>query len=195
MPTYGQSHSSAPKRARFHLSRRSFLIISSDFEEHLRLLKEVSICLKRANLTIGMRKSQFSFQELKYLGFIIGQGKLKTDPDKIKAIKDIKIPRNPREVRSFLGTAGWYHRFIKDFATISAPLTDSLKKSKKFEISEEGAKAFEKLKRALTTAPVLRHPDFTKHFFIQCDASEYGIGAVLYQLNDNLEEQPIAFYS
>ncbi|XP_059220401.1 uncharacterized protein LOC131995628 [Stomoxys calcitrans] len=171
------------------------LVISSDFDEHIRLLEEVAKCLRDANLTIGLKKSQFCFRELKYLGFIIGDGKLKTDPDKIKAIREIKVPRNPREVRSFLGTAGWYRRFIKDFASISAPLTDTLKKAKKFGMTNEAIQSFEGLKRALTSAPVLRHADFSKRFFIQCDASEYGIGAVLFQLNDRGEEHPIAFYS
>lgn len=104
------------------------LVISSTFEEHLRLLTEVAECLKKANLTIGLKKSQFCFQELKYLGFIIGGGMLKTDPEKVQAIKAIKLPKSSKEVRSFLGSAGWYRRFIQNFAIISAPLTDTLKK-------------------------------------------------------------------
>ncbi|KAI8119245.1 Transposon Tf2-6 polyprotein [Lucilia cuprina] len=171
------------------------LVISSTFEEHLRLLTEVANCLKEANLTIGLNKSQFCFRELKYLGFIVGGGMLKTDPGKVEAIKNIKLPKTTREVRSFLGTAGWYRRFIRDFATISAPLTDTLKKSKKFVMTPEAVDAFEKLKRALTSAPVLRHPNFAKRFYVQCDASDYGVGAVLFQLNEKEEEHPIAFYS
>lgn len=171
------------------------LVNSSDFDEHLRLLGEVAKCLSDANLTIGLKKSQFCFRELRYLGFIIGNGVLKTDPEKVQAIRRIRIPKNPREVRSFLSTAGWYRRFIKDFASISAPLTDTLKKTVKFVIGDAAARAFENLKKALTSAPVLRHADFSKRFYIQCDASDYGIGAVLYQLNGDREEHPIAFYS
>lgn len=106
------------------------LIISNDFETHINLLKEVAECLEKANLTIGLAKSMFCFKELKYLGFIIGNGVLKTDPEKVMAIQKIPIPKSPREVRSFLGTAGWYRRFIKNFAAISAALTDTLKKKK-----------------------------------------------------------------
>lgn len=171
------------------------LVISSSFSEHIMLLKKVADCLKKANLTIGLKKSQFCFQELKYLGFIIGGGMLKTDPGKIEAIRNIKIPKTTREVRSFLGTAGWYRRFIKNFAIIAAPLTDTLKKSQKFIMTPEALESFEALKKALTTAPVLKHPDFSKRFYIQCDASNYGLGAVLYQLGKNNEEHPIAFYS
>lgn len=161
------------------------LIIADDFDNHLRLLSEVADCLRKANLTIGMKKSLFCFRELKYLGFIIGNGCLKTDPDKISAILNIPVPRSPREVRSFLGTAGWYRRFIKNFASISAPLTDTLKKGQKFNINAEAMESFKTLKKALTSAPVLRHPDFRREFFIQCDASEYGIGAVLFQKDDD----------
>lgn len=138
------------------------LVISSTFTEHMRLLSEVAECLKKAKLTIGLKKSQFRFQELKYLGFIIGGGMLKTDRESVQAFRNIKVPKNTREVRSFLGTAGWYRRFIKDFVIISAPLTDTLKMSNKFMMAEKAREAFENLKKALTTAHVLRHAkDFT----------------------------------
>lgn len=171
------------------------LIIADNFEKHLEILEQVADCLRMANLTIGLGKSMFCFKQLKYLGFIIGGGMLKTDPDKVSAIKKIKIPRSPREVRSFLGTAGWYRRFIKNFASISAPLTDTLKKNEKFVMKLPAIESFDSLKNALTTAPVLRHPDFGKPFFIQCDASDVGIGAVLFQKGKDDEENPIAFYS
>lgn len=141
-----------------------------------------------------IEKVLFCFKELRYLG-MIGNGSLKTDPEKISAILKIPVPKSPREVRSFLGTAGWYRRFIKDFASLSAPLTDTLKKRLKLSISPEAIESFHMLKQALTAAPVLRHPDFRREFFIQCDALEYGVGAVLFQKNDEGEENTIAFYS
>lgn len=171
------------------------LIIASDFESHLRTLEEVANCLKEAGLTIGLKKSMFCFKELPYLGYIVGGGMLKTDPEKVKAILNIPVPKTVKQVRSFLGTSGWYRRFIKDFATLAAPLTDALKKSSKFEMSPQAIEAFNGLKRALTSAPVLKHPDFKKHFWVQCDASDYGVGAVLYQKDDEGAENPIAYYS
>lgn len=171
------------------------LIISKDFDSHLVLLKEVADCLAKANLTIGMAKSVFCFKELKYLGFVIGGGKLRTDPGKIEAIENIPIPKTPKQVRSFLGTAGWYRRFIKNFAIISAPLTDTLKKAKQFSMNEKAIEAFNELKKALTTAPVLVHPNFKKPFFVQCDASHYGVGAVLFQKDEEDNDRPIAFFS
>lgn len=171
------------------------LIIANDFHTHIKILSEVADCLEKANLTIGLKKSLFCFRELRYLGFIIGNGTLKTDPEKVIAIQKIPLPKSPREVRSFLGTAGWYRRFIKDFASISAALTDTLKKGKRFELTEKAKESFHMLKLALTSAPVLRHPDFTREFYIQCDASEFGIGAVLFQKNRDGDENPIAYYS
>lgn len=171
------------------------LIISDEFDSHMKILEDVSECLTKANLTIGLTKSMFCFKELRYLGFIIGGGELKTDPEKVTAIQNIPTPKNPRQVRSFLGTAGWYRRFIKNYASMAAALTDTLKKSTKFTMTPAAEESFHNLKQALTTAPVLKHPDFTKRFFIQCDASESGIGAVLFQKGDEGEENPIAFYS
>ena len=172
------------------------LIVAPDFDTHCRILAEVAECLRKANLTIGLSKSHFCFKELKYLGFVVGGGRLRTDPDKIEAISKIKVPRSAKEIRSFLGTAGWYRRFVKNFATLAAPISDCLKKkSTKFEITPEAVAAIENLKICLTTAPVLVHPDFSKRFFIQCDASANGVGAVLYQLDEENQERPIAFFS
>lgn len=171
------------------------LIISANFEEHLKLLTKVAECLGKANLTIGLNKSRFCFRELKYLGFIVGAGVMRTDPEKVDAIRRIPIPKSVREVRSFLGTAGWYRRFIRNFSTMTASLTDLIKKGIKFKVTDEAMESFNKLKHALTTAPILAHPDFRERFYIQCDASNYGVGAVLFQLDKQKNERPIAFFS
>lgn len=168
------------------------LVISADFESHMKLLEKVAKCLTDANLTIGLSKSKFCFKELRYLGFIVGGGSMRTDPEKVEAIKRIPIPRS---VRSFLGTAGWYRRFIRNFSTMTTPLTDLIKKGIKFKITDEAIESFNKLKQALTTAPVLSHPDFKKRFYVQCDASDYGVGAVLFQKDSENNEKPIAFFS
>ncbi|XP_043069923.1 uncharacterized protein [Drosophila bipectinata] len=171
------------------------LMISKTFEEHCELLTEVGNCLRKANLTIGLQKSKFCFKYLRYLGYVLGDGALKTDPRKIAAIKEIEVPKNVRQLRSFLGTANWYRRFIQNFSEISAPLTDCLKRGKGLQWTPEAEVAFQKLKQAVTCAPVLTHPDFRKHFWIQCDASHVGIGAVLFQKDDDKAERPIAYFS
>lgn len=129
------------------------------------------------------------------MGFIVGGGVMKPDPEKVQGIRTIAVPKNIRAVRSFLGVAGWYRRFIRNFSGITVPLTNLIKKGKKFEITEEALRSFEEVKHALTHAPVLVHPDFKKHFFIQCDASNVGVGAVLFQIDGDKNERPIAFFS
>ena len=182
-------------RSNVYVYLDDLLVISADFDQHLKILSEVATCLKNAGLSIGLAKSHFCFREVKYLGFILGGGCLKTDPDKITAILKIKTPKTAREVRSFLGTAGWYRRFIQNFAEISAPLTNTLQKNVKFYLTPEAIQAFELLKVSLTTAPVLRHADFKRKFFIQCDASNEALGAVIFQETDEGFEYPVAFYS
>lgn len=171
------------------------LVVSSDFDEHLRLLKLVAEKLSEAKLTINVEKSKFCLRETKYLGYRIGDGVLKPDNEKILAITQFPIPNTIKKVRSFLGMCGWYRRFLKDFASVAAPLTDCLKSPSKFKLTEEAIQSFENLKGLLTTAPLLVHADFSKPFIINCDASTSGIGGVLSQLDENNIERPIYYYS
>ncbi|KAH8313394.1 hypothetical protein KR067_005263, partial [Drosophila pandora] len=122
-----------------------------------------------------------------YLGYIIGNGGISTDPEKISCILNWPAPRNMKQLRGFLGICNWYRRFIASFAELSFPMTELLKKSRKFTWTNEAQEAMEKLKVQLTSAPVLQNADFTKKFFLHCDASDFGIGAVLVQLSDEGE--------
>jgi len=126
---------------------------------------------------------------VEYLGYFISHKGVETDPKKIEVIAQWPEPKTQREVRSFLGLTGFYRRFIKGYALLSKALTELLKKDG-FEWNPEAAIAFQKLKAALMTAPVLALPDFEKPFEVETDASSYGIGAVLQQ-----EGHPIAFVS
>lgn len=171
------------------------LIISADFETHLARFRRIAERLKSANLTINVDKSHFCMIEVSYLGYIVGNGTLSTDPNKVKAIIDFPVPRTVKQVRSFLGMTGWYRRFVANYADVSAPITSLLQKNKTFTWTTEAEEAFKVLKTALTTAPILTHPDFTKPFVIQCDASSSGVGSVLYQIGGDNEEHPIAYFS
>lgn len=171
------------------------LIISATLSEHFELLTLVAKLLKNAGLTINVQKSKFVMKKLRYLGYIVGEGGLRTDPEKIQAISDFPRPSTIKQIRRFLGMAGWYQRFIINYADLTAPITDLLKKKNKFLWTPEAELAFKKLKEALSTAPVLVNPDYTKDFFIRCDASLTGIGGVLYQISNEGHEQPIAFVS
>lgn len=104
-------------------------------------------------------------------------------------------PKNTKEVRRFLGTIGWYRRFLHDFSTITAPLTDTIKNYTKFVFTPEAANAFEELKKRLVSSPILTSPNFDKQFFVPCDASNVGIGAVLFQKDEDAGEHPIEYFS
>lgn len=172
------------------------LVCSSDFNTHIQLLSEVASCLKRAKLTINVAKSKFCQKQIRYLGYIVGNGCLKVDPEKVDTIKNFPLPKTPKQLRRFVGMANWYRSFISNFADISGPLTDCLKKSNKtFKLNESAKISFEKLKYALSHAPVLAEPNFNKEFVIQCDASRIGVGGVLYQTDEEGREHPIAFVS
>lgn len=103
------------------------------------------------------------------------------DPDKIKAVVDIPVPRNQKEIRQFTGMALWYRRFIPNFASRMQPLTSLLKRNSEFVWTPEAELAFQDVKSCLITAPILSCPDFAKPSTISCDASGVGIGAVLSQ--------------
>lgn len=184
-----------------HLRERVFvylddlLVISEDFPSHLQLLHELALHIQKAGLTINIGKSRFCLKKLKYLGYVVGNGTLQTDPEKVSAIVDFPQPKSIRQLRRFLGLAGWYRRFISNFAGITCPLTDLLKKSKSFVWTKEAEDSFNELKRMLTSAPFLVNPDFKSPFILQCDASKDGVGAVLAQLNSEGIEVPIAFMS
>ncbi|KAH8421132.1 hypothetical protein KR222_010583, partial [Zaprionus bogoriensis] len=156
---------------------------------------KVPMHLRKANLTINIEKSKFCMQEVKYLGFVIGDGQLKTDPSKVEAINEFPIPKTVKQLRRFLGLSGWYRRFVADFATITNLLTELLKKRNTYSWNSAADEAFRNLKSKLTSAPILSTPDFSKPFLLVCDASTCGLGCVLAQLDETGFEAPIAFMS
>lgn len=170
------------------------VIVSETYEEHLDMLKKVAEKFKYANLSISEEKSKFCFRRLKYLGHIIDENGVAMDKSRIEAIEKLPTPKTIREIQRLIGLTGWYRRFIQDFADITAPITELLKKNRKFVWTEECEIAFRKLITALTTAPVLANPDYSLPFEIQCDASNRACGAVLIQVQDGVE-RVIAFMS
>ena len=184
------------------------LIYTSTEEEHLRLLNEVLRRLKDAGLKVSMEKSSWMTQEVQYLGYVIGHGTLKMDPAKVEAIMRVKTPREradenggryspslKKQVKSFLGAAGFYRRFIKDFATLTACLTDLTRDGKRQAWEERHTIAWKKVQRRLASKPVLAQPDPDRHYYIDTDASNTGLGAVLIQKDDLGQPHPIAYAS
>jgi hypothetical protein len=170
------------------------IIATQTYDQHLKVLNSVLQRLHTAGLTVNQEKSQFCRPELRYLGYVIDERGLRVDPEKVISILNIPIPKNVRAVRQFLGVASWYRRFISDFATRTEALTRMLRKKENFEWNEEAQAAFEDIKKCLVEAPILSCPDFSLPFNVQTDASNTGIGAVLYQSVNN-EEKVIAYSS
>lgn len=164
------------------------IVVSENFQTHLTILVRLADQFRKSNLTLNLSKSHFCVTEVKYLGYIIGDGGIKTDPEKVEAILSWPVPKNIRQVRGFLGLAGWYRRFVANFSAIVFPITEVLSTKRKFQWTDY-------LKKLLTTAPILSNPDFSKKFYLHCDASDFGIGAVLVQLDEEGNEKPIAFMS
>ncbi|KAL0433097.1 UNVERIFIED_CONTAM: Retrovirus-related Pol polyprotein from transposon.6 [Sesamum latifolium] len=125
------------------------------------------------------------------LGHIVSSRGIEVDKSKIDVIKSLHYPASMREIRSFLGHAGFYRRFIKDFSKIAQSLYALLQKDANFEFDDTCAKAFDKLKDSLTSAPVIRPPDWSQPFEIMCDASNHAIGVVLGQ---KIEKDPHVIY-
>ena len=137
--------------------------------------------LRKHQLYAKFSKCQFWLREVAFLGHVITAGGIAVDPSHIKAILEFPTPTNQTEVRSILGMAGYYRKFVEGFSSIAKPLTQLLKKDKKFEWTDKCEESFQELKKRLTTAPILTMPDVTKDFVVYCDASKLGLGCVLMQ--------------
>ena len=172
------------------------IVFSNSFEQHLERLKAVFKRLVEFNLKLKPAKCEFMKDEVKYLGHVVSGKGISTDPAKIEAIQAWETPRTPTQVRSFLGLAQYYRRFVKGFSQIAAPLHEAIiHGSKKIKWGKEQEEAFRKLKDVLSNPPVMAHPDFNKPFIIDVDASDVGIGAVLSQLYDDSKERVVAYQS
>ncbi|CAJ2657946.1 unnamed protein product [Trifolium pratense] len=158
-----------------------FTIYGASFDACLTSLNLVlSRCIE-TNLVLNFEKCHFMVQQGIVLGHIISEKGISVDPAKIDVISTLPYPSCIREIRSFLGHAGFYRRFIKDFSMIALPLSNLLKNDVTFEFDDACKKAFDFLKRALTSAPIIQPPDWNFPFEIMCDASNYAVGAVLAQ--------------
>jgi hypothetical protein len=166
------------------------LIYSKNEEEHAQHLRIVLTRLREHQLYAKFSKCAFWLEEIQFLGHVLSARGIAVDPSKVKDILEWKPPTTVHQVRSFLGLAGYYCRFIPDFSKLVKPITSLLKNETKFNWSSKCNEAFEHLKILLTIAPVLAQPDINKPFDVYCDASGSGLGCVLMQ-----EGQVIAYAS
>ncbi|KAJ9561986.1 hypothetical protein OSB04_007146 [Centaurea solstitialis] len=157
------------------------LIYSKSREEHVVHLRDVLEVLRRERLYAKFSKFGFWLQEVQFLGHIVNRGGIKVDPAKIEAVMNWEVPKAPTEIQSFLGLAGYYRRFIKDFSKIAVPLTRLTKKSEPYVWGSEQQIAFETLRRKLCEALVPTLPKGVEDMTVYCDASRLGLGCVLMQ--------------
>jgi hypothetical protein len=170
------------------------LVFSRTRGEHVAHVREVLERLRKQKLYAKRSKCEFFRSEVEFLGHQLGANGLAVSQDKISAVRDWPTPRNVGDVRSFLGLAGFYRRFVKDFSKIALPLTQMTQKERSWEWGKEQQAAFDALKAALCSAPVLLIPDPSKPYTLNCDACDYAIGATLQQDQGN-GLQPVAFMS
>ena len=157
------------------------LIYSKTDEEHVEHLRVVLGRLREHQLYAKFSKCEFWLREVAFLGHVLSENGVAVDPSKVQDVLDWVQPQNVSDIRSFLGLAGYYRRFIENFSKVAKPMTELLKQGSVFEWSDACESAFQTLKKLLTTAPVLAQPDVTKGFDVYCDASGIGLGCVLMQ--------------
>ncbi|XP_038162776.1 uncharacterized protein LOC119797673 [Cyprinodon tularosa] len=178
------------------------IVYSPDFDTHLQHLEEVFMCLWKHGLKLRPDKCNLFQKEVRFLGHVVNQRGVMPDPEKVEAVTEWAAPKSVKEVRAFLGLAGYYRRFIQGFSKIARPLhslltgipTDKKSGTKLIDWTLECQTAFERLKEALTQAPILAYADYTQPFSLYTDASNHGLGAVLAQ-NQGGEERVIAYAS
>jgi hypothetical protein len=171
------------------------IIFSKNEQEHLKHLKIVFQRLRDNNITLNPEKCNLFKKEIKVLGHIITENGIMPDPDLIKAIVERKEPTNLKELQSFLGLTNVFRRFIKNYATVAAPLHSLVNKDTSYVWTHLCQKAFDELKKLITSYPVLRLPDFNKPFILKTDSSLIAKGAVLCQLDNEGREYVIAYAS
>ena len=163
------------------------IVFAATVQEELTRLRRVFNQLRSAGLKLKPAKCNLFQKSVVYLGHVVSNDGIATDPEKIRAVQDWPTPRTVREVRSFLGLASYYRRYIKSFADIARPLHRLTEKKRQFTWDDNCEEAFNELKRKLTTSPILAYPTTGGEFILDTDASDSGIGAVLSQVQDGTE--------
>ena len=171
------------------------LIYSETLAEHKLHVRQVLERLQAEGLFLKPSKCVFHVTEVPFLGYIIGKGAIRMDPEKVAAIVSWPVPRSAQEIRMFLGLASFYRRFIRSFSRMTRPLTELLKKNRTFKWHRAADAAFVALRTAFTKAPVLKYFDPALPVVLETDASEFALGAVISQRNLEGELHPVAFYS
>lgn len=171
------------------------VVFGKSFKDHLLNLEKVFEKLMDAGLKLKPKKCHLMQKEISFLGHVVSKGGVRTDPAKVSAVKEIQRPKNVTQVRSFVGLASYYRKFIRGSSKIAKPLFDLTKKDKQCMWNQDCEDSFLELKMRLMSAPVLAFPKVGGNkFILDTDASAYAIGAVLSQVQDG-KERVIAYGS
>uniref|UniRef100_A0A8C6NPQ6 Gypsy retrotransposon integrase-like protein 1 n=1 Tax=Nothobranchius furzeri TaxID=105023 RepID=A0A8C6NPQ6_NOTFU len=174
------------------------LIYSRTAEEHTQHVRAVLSRLLEHDLFCKLEKCAFHQESTSFLGFIISSQGLRMDPQKVQAVAQWPLPKTLKQLQSFLGFCNFYRRFIRNFSALASPLTSLTKTTNQprpFRLSPEAVAAFHELVRRFVSEPILLHPDLTRPFVVEVDASETGAGAVLSQRGQDSKLHPCAFFS
>lgn len=171
------------------------LVVGKTLQEHNENLARVLERIQEAGLKLKPEKCSFAQKEVEYLGHVVSGNGIQTDPKKVDAVRHFPTPVDVKTLRSFLGLASYYRRFVPNFSKIAGPLHALTKKDVSFHWTSECQLAFENLRHLLTSSPVLAFPDFGKRFVLETDASGAGLGAVLAQEQADGSVRPITFAS
>lgn len=171
------------------------IVYSPNFSVHLQHLREVLDRLRAANLKLKPSKCCFAQKEVTFLGHVVSAAGLQPDPKNIEKVRDWPVPKNPTEVRAFLGLCSYYRRFIYQFSKTSESLHALTQKGKTFLWTEVEQSAFESLRHALCNTPILSYTDFSREFLLFTDASSTSVGCVLAQMNAENMENVVAYGS
>jgi len=169
------------------------ILMSPNFDHHIQLMGRVFAKFREAGLRMNASKCAFALESVKFLGLTISKRGLLIDDDRVKVIRTYPRPTTVRGVKSFIGLVTYFKRFIKGFSTVSYPLRRLLSKYVTWTWGAPEEQAFQDLKEALCSAPVLQFPDPDKRFYLACDASKHGFGACLMQKDDNDQLRPVAY--
>ena len=169
------------------------LVSSKNFDEHISHLQQIFDRLRAVNLKLHPKKCRFAIESVKYLGHIINSQGLSADPGRCAVLKDWPTPKNVKDVKAFLGSSGYYRRYIPRYSIRSAALRELTAKDKKFEWTKAQQDSFDDLKNALTTPPILRFANPSLPFFIQVDSSTSGIGYALCQVDRHGNEYVVNY--
>jgi hypothetical protein len=171
------------------------LVHSDNWDTHCERIEMLLERLDEHNIKLKPSKSTFITQKTKFLGYILSLDGLEMDPEKIQCILDFPKPKNLKQLQSFLGMTNYYRSFQKNYSELTGRFGHILSKKNKWIWTEEENKVFEEIKSRFLENVMLKHPDYSRKFYMETDASKIAVGAMIYQYNEKEEKKVIAFGS